>query len=182
MNDVIDRYGQAMEAVNQAMGGTTLIPPLRLNLLPVTLNGPIEAGHAGVLDHLARFDGDGWLECVDAVRLRHGGGDWYAPVTGASGPLPKDVRILAGEVCGKLANDPASLRIRHYHGNRWHIATIAEAGGAPCPSFDETLRGVLRIRDAGTGTDLGYRTYWDTDLGCAQAVRFTGFIKSGDSP
>lgn len=176
MNKVIDHYN--------ALTKSAILPDLRLNLSSRAVKQTpfLVEGQVALLAALARFGGDGWLECVDAVRYRTGGDThWISPTTNRHAALSSGVRILNGEVAGVVDGFVGSLQIRHHHLETWHLTEILETGNE-VPAFDDDYRGIIRDDPTSPdshGLDLRYRTYWDTDKGCPYTVRFVGFVKSG---
>ncbi|SNR44541.1 hypothetical protein [Puniceibacterium sediminis] len=177
MDKVIDHYN--------ALTKTAILPDLRLNLSSraVKQTPRLVEGQVALLAALARFGGDGWLECVDAVRYRTDGDThWISPTTNQHASLSSDVRILNGEVTGVVDGFVGSLQIRHHHLETWHLTEILETGNE-MPSFDGVFRGIIRDNPKSPESDglddLRYRTFWDVEKGSPYAVRFVGFVKSG---
>jgi len=174
---------KAIEQYN-ALTDTAVIPELRLNLSShmMTKSDYLITGQDALMAAVARFGDDGWLECVDAVRYRSNDDEnWITPTTNQHSSLPLDVRILNGELAGEINGVLGSLQIRHHHLESWHLTEIHESGNE-MPTFDNVFRGVIRddpkSPESG-GLDLRYRTYWDVEKGCPDAVRFVGFVQSG---
>lgn len=174
MRDIIEAYGQVFEEV-KAAGGPVALPLWRTE---VSVRPEIVNCTQTLLDRIARFEGEGWLECTDAVRWRRGrdGNDWEAPLTKAAGPLDQARPPLAGEIVGEIEGHPASLQLRHLDGERWYTMVVMESG-ASVIAFDEALQCVFS-RGSGSRPMLQYRTYWNEAAARADAVRFIGFERA----